>query len=1041
MKLLTLLVSLFLVLHIQAQTRTVTGTVLNEKGAPLSNASVTVKGSGQGTSTDGKGSFSLSIPSRVKVLVISSVGYADREIALGNSGNYSITMQVAAKEISEVVVTAYGTTQKKAFTGTAAVISNEKIKDLQATTFADILQGNASGVLAISSSGQPGEAPTIRIRGVGSFNASNDPLILVDGSPYSGTFSSINPGDIETVTILKDASSTSIYGSRAANGIIQITTKRGSGRSRIAFSSVTGFSKRAVTDYKTVNAAQYDELYWEALRNDAVANPALLTQFGAASPEAYATAQLVPRTVYNPFNVAQPVGLNGKIDPNAKLLWSDNWVDAVSRVGVRNDLNLNVSGSDPSNTVRYYLSGGVLGDQGVIQHSVFKRYSGRAKVDATPAKWFRIGMISSLASSSQNYPYQGNAAASNELSFARTIAPIYPIYLRDAATGSYVPDGNGNKIFDYGNNSAVTGVLRPSTQNRPFIPGQNPMGTVSINPITYDRLTASGNVYAELDLIKGLTFRSQYSADYDQTDNNIFWNPFYGDGTTSGGYSYRGITLLYSQSFSNTLTYNKTMGIHHVNIVGGTEVFKQSTEFTSASATGFTFASPTQPSYGSTPSGSGTKTIFNLQSYFGRAGYDIADKYHLSLSLRTDGSTRFAENDRWGVFYATGVSWNIDREKFMSNIGFLSALKIKGSYGTSGNQALPGDFPYLGTYVAGDNINGAPGATISTVSNLALTWEKQKQMDVGIEYGLFRDRITGSIDYFDRRSSNLLFQRPLPNSTGINSISDNVGGVRNYGLEFELTTVNISHKDFTWRTSFNITRLKNVITTVAPGTTQVLGGSWYDWVLRQYAGVNLADGKPQWYMDDPATPGKKITTETYSQATLYYTGNGNRLSTYTGGITNFFKYKSFDFSVLASFAIGGKLYDADYATLMGGSISSTNLDKDIYKRWQSPSSPGDGKTPRLTTVTSNVGTSASTRFLYDASFLRVRNITMGYRVPESVLSKISISNARVFVDVQNAFTFFGGAKGTDPEAGINAQTGGFNSTVYKTVAIGLNIGF
>jgi TonB-linked SusC/RagA family outer membrane protein len=1028
---------------VNAQTRLVSGSVINaESGVGLAGVTVGEIGNPENqTSTDIQGIFSLRLNSG-RVIKVSALGFATEQVAITDQTNVTIKLIAQNTELSGVVITAYGTTKAAAFTGTAAIITNEKFKDLQATSIAGVLQGNASGVLAVTNSGQPGENPTVRIRGIGSYNASNEPLYLVDGAPYPGNVNSINPNEIESITVLKDASATSIYGSRAANGIIQITTKKGNGKAKVQFSSVTGISKRAVADYKTLNSSQYMELFWEALKNDAIANPALLNQFGVPSPEAYATGQLIPRTIYNPFSEAQPVGMDGKIKPGAKLLWEDNWVDAATRNGIRNDINLNISGGEPTNTVRYFLSGGLLKDQGILKESEFKRYTGRARIDATPTKWLRVGVNTSLAKSNQNFPYQGGSNASNVLAFARNIAPIYPVYLRDRSNGSFILDATGRPVYDFGNNTAVLGVARSPVQNRPYVVGQNSIGTVSINPTTHDVLTSNNIIYAEMDLAKGLTARSQYSFTYNQVSSNTFWNPFYGDGITNGGYSYRGVNLLSSQNISNTINYDKNFGKHHVMILAGQEAFKQTAEFTSASATGFTFESPTQPGYGATKSGSGAKRSFNLESYFSRFSYDFKDKYHLSVSLRTDGSTRFADGHRWGSFYATGASWNIDKEKFLSAISWLSSLKLKLSYGTTGNQALPSDFPYLGTYSSGNNVNNAAGAVIATVANFDLTWEKQKQLDMGLEFGLLNDRISGSFVYFDRRSDNLLFQRPLPGSTGINSISDNVGGLRNYGWEAELNTINIKTAAFTWKTSFNITKLRNVISEAFPGTTTVVGGSLYDWIVRRYAGVNPANGNPQWDQDDPMNPGKVLRTENFSQATLYRTGNGNSLSDYTGGIFNSWKYKNFDLSVLASFGLGGKYYDLDYAGLMAGAVGANNISRDIYGRWQSPEQPGNGIIPRVKTTTSNLGTFASTRFLYDATFMRVRNITFGYNVPGAFAKKVGCANIRVYADLQNAFTFFGGPKGTDPEqGGLNALAENNNTTAYKTLAIGLNVGF
>lgn len=1044
-RLILLLFSTFLFcLRVEAQNRTVSGTILDDKGLPVAGASVIVKGNRTGTSTNNEGKFSIAVPSSAKILVVSNIGFASQEIAIESSTQYSITLQSTSQQISEVVVTAYGTTQRRAFTGSAATITNEKFKDLQVSTITGVLQGNASGVLAVITTGQPGENPTIRIRGIGSINASADPLIIVDGAAYGGSINSINPADVETITVLKDASSTALYGSRAANGVIQITTKSGRGKTKFSFSSITGFSRRAVPEYKTLNANQYYELTWEALRNDAIATPALLTTYGVPTAEAYASKVVTSRLIYNPFGIAEPVGTDGKIKASASLLWNDNWLDELTRTGIRNDMNLSISGGDP-NATRYYLSGGYINDQGIVAQSNFKRYTGRLKVDSRATNWLTAGMNTNIAYSTQNYPYQGNGGASAPVSFSRFIAPIFPIYLRDNTTGAYILDGSGNKIYDFGNNLPGGGI-RPGAQQRPYNSGQNPAGTVLINPVTYDRLTASGNVYGEAGILKSLKFRTQYAVDYYTNTNNVFWNPFYGDGTTTNGLSYRGISNIFLQTFTNTLTFDKQFGgLHHINLLGGTEAIKQRIENTYAQRTGFTFAFPTQPSYGSTSSAGGTIDGFRLESYFSRLNYDLTDRYHLSLSLRRDGSTRFAEAVRWGTFYSAGIAWNLNREKFMAGVDFLSELKLKASYGTSGNQALPGSFPYLGTYAAGANIGAANGVTYDNPANAILTWEKQKQTDVGVEFGVFKNRLTGSFVYFNRVSDKLLYRQLLSPSTGFNSVLANIGGVKNFGFEVELNSINITRKDFEWRTSFNLTRLKNELTVLPKGSDISLevGRSFYNWFLREYAGVDLQDGTPMWYQDqtDPAT-GKitKVTTKTYSQATRYQVGN--RLPDYTGGLTNTVRYKNFDLSVLAAFSIGGKIYDADYGGLMNTFYSAgLNASVDVLNRWQSATNPGDGKTPMLRAGKDLMANSASTRFLYDATYMRIRNITLGYRLPEQLLRKVAASNARLFVDLQNPFTFFGGPKGLDPEAGLASSASLSQTTSNKTFSIGINIGF
>lgn len=1016
--------------------REVTGRVTDTRGEPLEGATVTVRGTGQATRTDAQGQYRIRIPRDGEILVFTMLGFESQEIASGSSGVVDVVLTAFMDDIEAVIVTGYGGTTRRAFTGSASVVSNAQIKDQQATSITDVLQGNASGVIAVANTGQPGVEPTIRVRGVGSFNASNAPLILLDGAPFTGSINSINPADIESLTILKDASSTSIYGSRAANGIIQIVTKTGRGKPKFDFSSVIGATSRAVAEYDVMDERQYYEMTWEALRNDAIVDPQLLITNSAATPEEYATKVVTTRLAYNPFDVLSPVGLDGRLVDGANLRWSESWMDEMVRTGARRDINASISGSDTDNKISYFVGGGYLHDQGIVADSDFKRYSGRVRLSSKITDWFEIGVNSSLARSDQNYPYQGQNYSSDVLTFARTIAPIYPVYLVDFATGEFILDSQGNRIFDFGNNTAEPNVLRPTPQVRGFMTGQNVAATTYLNPNTFSRLTGNGLGYAEINILEDLSFRSQYSIDYNSVQNDLFWNPFFGDGSTSGGYAYRGITNLMSQNFTNSFTYDARHGDHHINVVAGMEAFRQVTEGLTGGRTGFTFAEPRQINYGTIASATGDRAEFRMESYFGRANYNLADRYHLSLSLRTDGSSRFADGHRWGVFYAIGTAWNIHEEAFLRDHQVLSQLKLKASYGSAGNQALPGSFPYLGTYSAGTGIGSAGGSVINTVSNPLLSWEKQNQLDLGVEFGFIANRLTAALTYFDRRSEDLLFERPLPNSSGVNFLSDNAGGVRNYGLEFDLTSYNIRRGDFTWQTIFNITRLKNVVTEVAPGTNWRKGGSWYEFQIREYAGVDPEDGAPMWYMDDE--DGQKVTTKVYGDATQYFIGN--RLSDYTGGVTNLIRYKNIDFSMLASFAIGGEYYDGNYAALMGGiRATGKNGSTDLYRRWQSPENPGDGMTPKLQTITDNAE-AYSTRFLYDHSYLRVRNITLGYTLPADLTNRIQVRNARIYLSSQNPLTFFGGPKGADPDAGLDATATNNNTSTNRFLSVGLNIG-
>ncbi|MFB6457628.1 SusC/RagA family TonB-linked outer membrane protein [Chitinophaga sp. Hz27] len=1020
-------------LHLLAQQRAIKGVVTDEKNVPLIGATIVPSGQKGGVTTQADGTFTLMVNADTKQLTVSFVSYLTREIILSNQSFYQIRLTEDTKKLDEVVVTAYGTTQKKSFTGSAAVIKADQIKDLQVSNVTSVLQGTASGIMAISSTGQPGEDMTIRIRGIGSYNASASPIYVVDGAIFGGTLSNINPNDIESITVLKDASSAAMYGSTAANGVILITTKMGKGKAKFNFTNVTGFSNRAVKEYKLLNQQQFMELTWEALKNDAIAA-------GDPNPAQKATNMLVGRIdEYNPYNDPQPVGTDGKLKAGLTPRWNDNWMNSLTRTAKRNETILSVSGGNPEG-IRYFLSGGYLSDQGRVIASDFKRYSTRLKVDSKINKWLSAGGNISLSYSTQNFPYQGDASASNALAFARMVAPIYPIYLRDPNTGDVALDASGNKVYDYG----VNGPWK-----RNFNPGQNPVATTYQNPITNNAFTTSGNFFGEAILVQGLKFRTQYAVDYYNYIGDTFWNPFYGDGSTTDGLSYRGLTTSFTTTFTNTLTYDKLFGKdHHINVLAGTEARGYNASQTWAQSTGFTFDKPTQINYGSTFTAGGYKDANRVVSYMGRAMYDFRDKYHLSMSIRNDADSRFAEKVRNGVFYSVGLAWNINKEVFLNNVSFLSELKLKASYGTTGNSNIlingsPSYFPYMATYSSGANIGPDAGSTIKNVGNDQLTWEKQAQLDLGVEYGFFDNRLFGSFVYYDRKSKSLIFNRPLPNSTGNSSVISNVGRIRNSGFEIEVTSVNIKHKDLEWTTSFNLSRNKNEILEVPAGTTLVKGLSAYEFRLIEYAGVDPTDGMPMWYKLDKDANGAttKTTTKKYSEGTLQYVGS--RLPKYTGGLTNTVRYKSFDLSVLLYFVGGGKMYATDYASLMHSFYSAgVNASADLLsKRWQSASNPGDGQTPKLMATTDLNASSSSTRFMYNDTYMRVRNITLGYRVPANVLQRTFLGGARVYADIQNPFTWFGGPKGTDPEAGINAVASGHNSTALRTVSIGVNLDF
>ncbi|SDC35724.1 SusC/RagA family TonB-linked outer membrane protein [Niabella drilacis] len=1022
-----------------SQTRVITGTVTDESGKAIPFATIAEKGAAHAVAANEAGVFSIQIKNGA-TLSVSATGFVSQEVPSPGSP-LAVVLKTASQTIEEVVVTAYGATKRKAFTGTASVINSDKFKDMQVSSLTNVLQGQASGVLAVSGSGQPGENATIRIRGIGSLSASSDPLILLDGAPYAGNINSINPNDIESITVLKDASSTALYGSRAANGILQITTKQGNGPTKIDASFLYGFSSRAVPDYKYLSTGQIYETTWLALKNEADLNPTLITQAGVTSAAAYASKTVAGLIAYNPYRMAQPVGLDGKIVPGASLLWNEDWSKQLLRVGHRKQADLSISGG--TDKTKYFISGQYLDDPGLVVSSFFKRYSTRIKVDTKISSWLKAGLNTNVSYSNQSYPAQGGSAYSNSIQWIRSASSIFPAYLVDTATGSYILDAKGNKILDYGNNGQ---------QTRPYGAGSNALGAVTLNQTSYDRFITSLNGYAEAHLLPGLDFRTQYVIDYYLYSANQYYNPFLGDGAAYKGRSYKERDVTSSQTFTNTLTYDKSLDkANHINVVLGMEAYRWNNGNVAAENRGFTFPDVTELDYGSNPITASSWSYNNrMVSYFGRLNYDVFDRYHLSLSARTDASTRFADSVRWGKFYSAGFAWNINRESFFHS-DVVSDLKLRVSYGTTGNSATSSFFPYLGLYDAGWNIADFSGSVISSVTNGLLSWEKQKTLDLGLDFGFWNNRITGSFTYFDRVSDGLLFAKPLPPSSGVSSVTSNIAKVSNKGYEVDFNTRNISNGDFLWTTSLNFTTIKNKVLEL-PNHKDVAGSglsmlsegkSVYNYYIREYAGVDMADGRPMWYKDvldgDGKVTGKDIT-KTYSEATRYF--KGSSLPAWSGGISNYVRYKDIDLSFLISVSHGGKVYDYNYAALMHGGIGTSvgqNWSPDILNSWKSPSDPGDGITPKLMQTTDYQPTSVSTRFLYDGSFARVRNVTMGYNIPKKIIERYKINRVRFYVDMQNPLTFFG-RKGFDPEeGGLNGASANNNSAVYKSISFGVNV--
>lgn len=1015
-------VVLFAMLGLQlafAQTKQITGTVTSaDDGLGIPGVSVVIKGTTLGTTTDIDGKYSLSVSGNDAIVVYSFVGLKTIEMPATQSV-INVVMQSDSQELEEVMVVAYGVAKKESFTGSASVVKADKIEKLQVSSVSNALQGASAGMQVISSSGQPGENATIRIRGIGSLSASAAPLYVVDGAPYAGALNSINPSDIESITVLKDASAASLYGSRAANGVVIITTKRAKKGDdfKINVKLTQGYSTRAVKDYELLDAGQYMRMYWEGIAN--------------SYNGAVASDNLIALLKSNPYgsDYPNPIDADGNVVDGAKLLWDNDWRDALTQTAKRTEFVGSVAGG--SDKTQLYFSGGYLNEEGYALASKFERYSARLAANANPKKWLKIGTTMNLAHSEQNYPNSSGNAFSNVVMFGRNVSSIYNIYQRDLKTGEYILDADGNRLYDFG-------------ENRPYAANSNPVATTKLNEIRYERASVDLNSFAEADIIKGLKFKSIYSVNYMVLSSHEYATPQFGDGKMVNGRSYKDRDQYLIWNFTNTLNYDKTFNEkHHINLLAGMEAYKSKIEELGAGRTGFPFEGLTELSSGAVLSRASSATSnYALLGYLSQVTYDYSGKYYLSASFRRDGSSKFKSDNRWGNFWSVGATWRVSQESFLNDVKWLNDLKLRASYGTSGNDGIPGLFPYMEVFSTGWSNLTYPGLLYGGLANEKLIWESNKVMNVAVEARLF-DRLSATIEYYDRRSSDQLFSLPKAPSIGVTSVDANIGEVKNNGVEIELNNRNIVRNDFEWETSFNISFNKNEITSlpqdeILRGNRKwVVGKSAYEWFMPEWAGVNPDNGLPQWWRTIVNAEGNKerVKTSNYNTATKYFLGSA--LPTAFGGLTNTFRYKNFDFSFLFTYSIGGSILDNDYAAIMhGGRSTGTSMSIDMLDRWQKP---GDITDVPKASYKNILSTETSSRFLVDADYLRLRNITIGYKVPERLTRKIGIEDCRVSLIADNLWTLFG-HKGLDPEQGVAGTTDNRSSSM-KTISAGINFSF
>ncbi|SMG28480.1 SusC/RagA family TonB-linked outer membrane protein [Sphingobacterium psychroaquaticum] len=1010
-----------------AQQRVIQGTVIDASSQkPLAGVNVQITGQRQSAVTSTDGTYRVTTDLSNGTLEFSYIGYETARIPL-SSTNFDIGLNIASKDLGEVVVVAYGTSRKDNITGSISTINNKQIENRQVSSISKALEGQVPGLQSVSASGQPGTDATIRIRGIGSINASAAPLYVVDGSPYAGDINALNPNDIQSISVLKDAAASVLYGSRGANGVIIITTKNGrSGeKTAINLNFTQGATNRAVRDYDQVSTDDYFKLYWQALRNKNVANG--LTPENAARN---ASATIVTDLGINPYGAAfpQPIGTDGQLVAGATPLWNDNWSDVLQRTGSRTQGDLSFSGGTDKNT--YFISGGYLNDQGIAIESSFKRYNVRANIDAKVRSWLNTGISIAGSSTQQKYPQSEDSNTANIINFTRLVPSFYPYYKRKP-DGSYELDENNEKIYDFG-------AYRPSAA----IPRNNLAASLPLDKNDINRENLALRTYLEGVITENLKFRSTYSVDYINSNTHYYTNPSVGGGASYLGSVSKSNVRTVAQTWNNILTYDKQIGDHHINILGGQEYYDFNSANISGSRERFVLPGLYEPVAASQlNSFTGSSSNYRLLSFLGRAEYGYANRYLLSASLRTDGSSRFAPETRWGTFWSVGGSWKLAEEPFIKNSNIFNQLTLRASYGGQGNDNLGTYFAYQGLYTIANSL-GQGGTLTSRLPTPELKWETNLNFNAGLDVAILKNRLAFSVEFFNRQSKDLLFTMPMALSTGYSGYDANIGSMKNTGIDVDIRTIPIRKGDFRWNLDLNFSHYRNKITelptkeNITSGNKLLrVGGSIYDFNIPEWAGVNPENGNPQWYLADANGNKTDQKTSEYGKAGLFI--QGSSIPDLVGGINNTITYKGFDFSALLSFSIGGKVLDNDYIQLMhNGSNIGRAWSKEILNHWTPENTITD--VPRLTTDNLN-WTSASSRFLYSATYARLKNINIGYTLPEQTSNRIGIRKLRVFALAENVLTFYG-HQGMDPEQTINGATY-FRYPAIRTVSGGIQLAF
>ncbi|WP_291909946.1 SusC/RagA family TonB-linked outer membrane protein [Chitinophaga sp. CB10] len=1052
-----------------AQGKKVTGKVTGTDGTPIPGVSVVIEGTTTGTQTSPDGSFSITVPAG-KTLNFRSLGFAAKSVVVGESNVINVKLATETGDLNEVVVVAYGTSKKEALTGSVSAIKAKDIEKRPVTNAIAVLEGN-SGIQVNNTTGTPGAAPSVMIRGFSSVNGNNDPIYVVDGVIFRGNVTDINPADIESVSVQKDAASSALYGSQGAAGVIMITTKKAkAGTSSINFTMNQGVFTRGIKEYKTMNTTEFMETMWKGYRNN----------LRTTRPNDYPTNELAGQKAtqslisdYLFLNIYdkpadQLFDSNGKLRKDAHILpgYANDldWYAPVERTGHRQEYALNGMSSTQKSNLFYSV--GYLDEKGYITRTDYKRFTGRINADIQQTKWLKYGfnLAGSHNQTSNVNGLAGDASSyTNPFMYARQIAPIYPVH-RHAANGDYVLDDKGNPIFDDG------------TGTRNQYVGRHNAWENSLNRDFTTRNTVQGQAYMDVKFLKDFTATIKGDLSVRSSDNSTYDNAVIGDGLGNKGRAARNNYSYKTYTFQQLLNWNKTFGPHAVEALVGHENFSDRLNYLNGYKTNETFAGGTELiNFTQITRLYDYSEDETLESYLSRARYNYAEKYFAEASFRRDGSSRFSPSTRWGSFYSIGGSWILSKENFFDRFTkYVEYAKLRGSYGTVGNKNSANKFAYHALYSMSQNANMGAAYKIQNAATL-LQWETSASYNFALETR-FLKRANLTVEYFNKKAQDLLFDVFLPLSAGGTSstqaeatIQQNIGTLVNRGWEISVDVDVLRKKNFRWNVGANATFMKNEITAMSEQNKDgIINGNYKlmtghginEFFTFQYAGVDRLTGNALYVLDeakyDPkATTGDWVKTlvtingQTYTTSTTYgkRDWSGSPIPKVYGSFNTSVTYKNWALSGVFTYATGNKVYDDSYLGLMTMSGSVSQMHTDLLKAWDgAPAGMTETSPNRLDpkgipvvdfarNATNNV---MSSRFLQNGSYLVIKNINLSYQMPASLLQKIDVKSARLNVAVENLATFTK-LQGMNPQQSFNGRS--LNAFVTpRILTFGLSVG-